>query len=84
MELITRYLDPLLNGMLNNQDQNHSFIWTNTQSTGTADERPDAEMFHLKQRTLDYTIGYCEVKIDESTVLPLPIYKHCEEISPNF
>ncbi|KAG1438133.1 hypothetical protein G6F56_012775 [Rhizopus delemar] len=65
IELITKYLDPLLNGMLNNHDKNHSFMWTNTQGTSTDDERPDAEMFFLKQRTADYTVGYCEVKINE-------------------
>ncbi|CEP10073.1 hypothetical protein [Parasitella parasitica] len=74
IELITKYLDPLLNGMLNNHDKNHSFMWTNTQGTGTDDERPDAEMFFLKQRTVDYTVGYCEVKINESNSNSLDIH----------
>lgn len=74
IELITKYLDPLLNGMLNNHDKNHSFMWTNTQGTSTDDERPDAEMFFLKQRTADYTVGYCEVKINESNSNSLDIH----------
>ncbi|KAG1121899.1 hypothetical protein G6F42_011987 [Rhizopus arrhizus] len=43
-ELITKSLDPILNGMLNDHDTDHTFMWTNTHSTGTEDERPDAEM----------------------------------------
>ncbi|KAG1449195.1 hypothetical protein G6F56_008718 [Rhizopus delemar] len=65
-ELITKFLDPILNGMLNDHDTDHNFMWTNTRSTGTEDERPDAEMVILRQRTIDYTVGYCEVKISES------------------
>ncbi|KAG0167635.1 hypothetical protein DFQ28_000377 [Apophysomyces sp. BC1034] len=42
--------------------------------TGTDDERPDAEMFILKQRTADYTVGYCEVKISESNSNSLDIH----------
>lgn len=50
------------------------FFRTNTQGTGTDDERPDAEMFFLKQRTADYTVGYCEVKINESNSNSLDIH----------
>ncbi|KAI9481297.1 MAG: hypothetical protein EXX96DRAFT_608022 [Benjaminiella poitrasii] len=67
IELITKFLDPVLNGMLNDYSTNHSFQWTNTRSTGTEDERPDGEMVILKQRTIDYTVGYCEVRISASS-----------------
>lgn len=66
-ELITKFLDPILNEVLNDHDLYHDFTWTNTRSTGTEDERPDAEMVILKQRTIDYTVGYCEVKTSESS-----------------
>lgn len=39
------------------------FSRTNTQDTSTDDERPDAEMCFLKQRTADHTVGYCKVDI---------------------
>lgn len=44
-----------------------NFLRTNAHG-GTEDERPDAAMTILKQRTIDYTLlGYCEAKISESS-----------------
>ncbi|KAL0092835.1 hypothetical protein J3Q64DRAFT_1721792 [Phycomyces blakesleeanus] len=65
IELVTRFLDPIMSAVLADVEQNRVFSWTNTASTGTENEHPDGEMATINQRSIAYHLGYCEVKVSE-------------------
>lgn len=44
---------------------------TNTCGTDVEEGRSDAEMAILKQRTMDYTVGSCEVKLVKVVTLSI-------------
>jgi hypothetical protein len=66
MELIVNFLDPILSPICHCPDKNKLLIWLNRQDENTSVLQPDAIMMATPQKTSDITLGYVEVKPDDS------------------
>ncbi|KAG1441163.1 hypothetical protein G6F56_011608 [Rhizopus delemar] len=70
MELIVNFLDPILSPIYHRPDKNKLLVWLNRQDDNTSVLQPDAIMMATPQKTSDITLGYVEVKPDDSMSNP--------------
>ncbi|KAG0732824.1 hypothetical protein G6F16_013861 [Rhizopus arrhizus] len=70
MELIVSFLDPILSPIFHRPDKNKLFVWLNRQDESTAVSKPNAIMMATPQKSSDVTLGYVEVKSDDSMSNP--------------
>lgn len=70
MELIVNFLDPILSPICHRPDKNKLLVWLNRQDENTSVLQPDAIMMATPQKTSDITLGYVEVKPDDSMSNP--------------
>ncbi|CAO3645240.1 unnamed protein product [Mucor hiemalis] len=65
-ELTGTFLDPVLNPIFHDPENNRLFRWLNTGVDDTESLRPDGNVFELEQRRIKFSTGYVEVKPDKS------------------
>jgi hypothetical protein len=70
MELIVNFLDPILSPICHCPDKNKLLVWLNRQDENTSVLQPDAIMMATPQKTSDITLGYVEVKPNDSMSNP--------------
>ncbi|KAG1082623.1 hypothetical protein G6F42_022508 [Rhizopus arrhizus] len=62
-ELQGNYVDPIVYPMFHNPQENIYFRW---QTPDTETRRPDGHIYKMKQRRIDSSIGFVEVKPEKS------------------
>ncbi|KAI9315490.1 hypothetical protein BX666DRAFT_2028399 [Dichotomocladium elegans] len=65
-ELQGNYLDPILTPLFHFPSEGRYFRWLNKQVPETETLRPDGHIYKMDQRRIGFSVGYVEVKPEES------------------
>ncbi|KAI9319701.1 hypothetical protein BX666DRAFT_1315847 [Dichotomocladium elegans] len=63
---ITNYIDPIVSPIFHQPMCGRLFRWLNREMENTEMLRPDGAMFLTEQPSIEYAIGFCQVKSNEN------------------